>query len=58
MSIKLYDKRYKLTDEDKEEIIRMRLGGNTQLDIANRMGIGQPYVSRLLRAYFDEQDSR
>ena len=56
MSLQDYDKRYKLSDEEREGIIKMRLVGNTQRQIGERYGIGQPYVSRLLAAHFEEQE--
>lgn len=39
-----------LLDARQQRAIRLHLAGKTQKDIARAMGVGQPYVSQLLKA--------
>lgn len=50
------DRRFKLTDQQKRELIYLRKEKWTQGQLAEKFGVSQPYVSRLVAQYFSKSD--
>jgi len=45
-------------DEDVREIVDMKVKGYTQVEIAESFGVTQPYISKVLRKFKKELESR